>query len=186
MSGGEPGRYLRTLAIFHEDSQAKMKEITACLEAESLRLYTIYIHALKSASANIGAYELSEAAAILERAGKDDDLSYIKANNAKFLSDLETLLDNINTVISAEATKKQNGSTDIESLKTELTRLKAAMLAFDSAKINEAAKMLEPFAQAADIGFRISRILQNKIIGEYDEAVVVIDMILHGIDEMDA
>lgn len=47
--------------------------------------YTIEVHALKSSSKQIGAMQLSDMAAALEKAGKEGDIDYIKANSAAAL-----------------------------------------------------------------------------------------------------
>ena len=178
MSGGTVDRYLRTLAIYCEDSRKKIKEITACLENGDLPLYTIHVHALKSASANIGAFELSKTAAALELAGQQRDLDFIQTRNKTFLSDLETLLAALDEVLSAQGSKKQSEPIDMASLKAELSRLRAAMVDYDIAAINEAAKNLQVSTSAADIGDVIGKILQYKLVGEYDEAVLLIDAIV--------
>jgi len=52
------------------------------------------------------------------------------------------------------------------------------MIDYDIAAINEAAKNLRASASAADIGDVIGKILQHKLAGEYDEAVLLIDTIV--------
>jgi len=179
MSGGTFDNYLRTLTVFREDSSKKIIEIKDCLEKADLPLYTIHVHALKSASANVGANDISKATKILESAGKRGDLDFIKTHNDKFLSDLQALINAIDEAISARGSKKQSESIDRESLKAELSNLKSAMIDYDVATINEIAKNLQKFTQASGIGDIISKILQCELIGEYDEAVLMIDEILH-------
>jgi HPt (histidine-containing phosphotransfer) domain-containing protein len=138
-------------------------------------LYIIHVHALKSATAIIGADSLSDIAKALEQAGKQEDLAFIHAHNAAFIMDLEALLRNINIFLSEEAGKNQKNSLDKESLKNELFRLKAALNNFDFTEINNAADVLQEFTQSADVGDAVSKILQNKLIGEYDDAISLID-----------
>jgi len=178
MSGGTVDRYLHTLAIYREDSRKKIQEMTACLSNDDLSLYTIHAHALRSASANIGAVELSQAAEALEMAGQQGDLEFIRTRGDVFLSDLTTLLDAIDEVISTHGHKKQSQPTDMVLLKAELSRLKAAMIDYDTDVVNDAAKNLQTLTPAADIGDVIDKILQCKLVGDYDEAISLIDAIL--------
>jgi len=84
------------LAAFHKSATDKINEIKKSLETENYSLYTIYVHALKGASAIIGALELSEMAKSLEKAGEQRDLAYIKQHNPEFLNALKNFLDNMN------------------------------------------------------------------------------------------
>ncbi|MDR2554063.1 MAG: response regulator [Fibromonadaceae bacterium] len=175
MTGGSLKVYMQTLAVFHKDGIQKMAEIKKSLETDNYSLYTTYVHALKSASASIGAFDLSETAKSLEAAGKKRDSAFIKQQNAHFLMALEILLNNINTVLSANKKNDKKVPVDFETLKNELNNLKAAIGIFDSDAIDKAANSLQMFTQAADIGESVENILQKNLIGEYDEAVAMID-----------
>jgi HPt (histidine-containing phosphotransfer) domain-containing protein len=62
MTGGSTDRYLRILKAYYEDGIEKINELNTCLETNDIPLFTIYSHAIKSSSANIGADKLSQAA----------------------------------------------------------------------------------------------------------------------------
>jgi len=162
---------IEILDTFYKDGLKKIKEIKECLETENYSLYTIYIHALKSASASVGALDLSEKAKLLEKAGKQGDFTYIKHNTSKFLTALETLLDSINATLLENKKIGQEGPLDFEALKIELNKLKEAIGIFDSDAIDEATKSLRAFTQVAEV----ENILQKTLNGEYDEVVAIID-----------
>jgi len=94
-SGGRKEFYLEILSAFYEDGIQKIDEIEECMASGNINNYSIYVHALKSAAANIGAQRLAEAANALEAAGDSGDINYIQANNESFLVDLKTLLNEI-------------------------------------------------------------------------------------------
>jgi len=100
MSGGAVDMYLRTLAIYREDGRRKIQELEACLEKGDLPMYTTHVQALKSATANIGAVDLTKLAEVLEMAGQLMDMDSVQARNAHFVSDLAILLDAIDEVVS--------------------------------------------------------------------------------------
>ncbi len=170
ITGGMVKNYLRTLAVFHKDGIQKIKEIKKCLETDNYPLYTTYVHALKSASANIGATEISEIAKALETAGNQEDMKFIKSHNGNFLIALQILLDNINAVIST----KQESPVDMEALKSKLVKLKEAIEAFDLDAIEEATKDLQEFTQVADV----EKILLNVLVGNHEDAVPIINHLL--------
>jgi len=185
MSGGKVENYLRTLSVFYEDSRKKINEIKTCIDSKNIPLYTINVHALKSASANIGASEISRTAEALEKAGQQGDLDFINKHNSEFLSDLEKTLDNVLLLISERDAKTTNILMDRKSLNTELIGLKKAMINYDIPAINNAAKKIQKFTQAYHVEDQalnsiINKILQYKLIGEYDEAVLLIDEICGG------
>ena len=177
MTGGKKEKYKEVLAIFHKDTIIKINEIRKSLESGDIKLYIIYVHALKSAAAIIGSESLSEAAMALENAGKQGDTDFIHVNNTKFISELETLLDNINSFFLEESGNQKEPS-DKKLLKTGLIMLRAALIAMDSNVINSASDSLQSFIHAPDVGDTVSNILQNKLVGAYDDAVLLIDALL--------
>ena len=178
ISGGIIENYKQTLAIFLRDGLEKTREIKVCLETNNLPLYVTYVHALKSASANIGAGELSEMAKDLEMAGNQEDLAFIKEKNAKLLSALELLLNNIRTFLEENEQEGRNDPADMASLKAGLLKLAAAIEDINPSAIKTAVNEVQPFKNAADVGGVVEDILQNTLIGEYDDAISTINDLL--------
>jgi len=181
ISGGKGTHYVRTITMFYEDGFDKIKEIRNCMEIGDMHLYATHVHGLKSAAASIGAASVSEEARALEAAWKENNQIYINEHNGKFLMNLEALLHNIGKLLDdIEAMKKKTGGgyVDTEMLKTELSRLKTAMENFDSETIDGATNTLIEYEQAEHFGEQIKSILQNVLIGEYDDALNLIDTLL--------
>ena len=178
MAGGTTKNYLNTLAVFHKDGIDKINQIKSCLNNNNLPLYVIYMHALKSASASIGADILSEAAKALEKAGQMGDMEFIEAHNNQIISDLETLLGEINATLTKVNDNESPASPDPEGLETELSILKDAIQKFDSASIKKATNTLSKYVKDPDIGTTIEGILQNIFNGDDDTAISLIDSIL--------
>jgi len=95
MMHGNAKIYMRIMGVFHKSGPEKINEIKNALSAGDLRLYTTYVHGLKSALASIGATELSAAALALEMAGREENRKYIDEHTPMFISGLESLLANI-------------------------------------------------------------------------------------------
>jgi len=172
-SGGTLARYKGVLEIFYEDAKIKSSELTECVNSENLSLYAIYVHAIKTAGANIGASELSKKAKDLEKAGLDGDIDFIKANNDDFITDLENLLVDIKKVL--PETEPVNIESDFSAIKASLESLKNALESFDSEEIDSQLNVLRPFVMLDEIGLNIADIVENAFIGEYDDAVEQID-----------
>jgi HPt (histidine-containing phosphotransfer) domain-containing protein len=183
MAGGKIERYQKILSLFSKDVDWKLKEIKTSLESGNTSLYVIHVHALKSATAIIGADGLSETARLLEMAGKQEDLAYIQTNNDAFITDLKALLHNINTFLSEEADIDQEHVMNKDSLKNELFRLKAALESFDFTEINHIVNSLQEFTQAADVGEAVNAILQSKLVGDYDETAALVESLLQELNK---
>ena len=68
-------------------------------------------------------------------------------------------------------------------LKDILSKMKAAMRDYDISAINEASKKLQAFTHTTNIddpvlSQDIKKILRYKLIGEYDDAMLLIDKLL--------
>jgi len=170
-SGGSVGNYLETLAIFRKDGLKKVGELLGCIESNNANLYTTYVHALKSACANIGAARLSEEAKILEAAGIKQDMEFIAKNNGGFMSGLKKLLADIGEVVAANTEKPDDEAFDGEALKNLLAKLKTALESFDMAAIDEASSELQDFTKFSGVGEALGDILQDAFVGNYKQSV---------------
>ncbi|MBR1627958.1 MAG: response regulator, partial [Lachnospiraceae bacterium] len=74
--------YVKTLAFFRDSIEKKADEIEELYRSEDIPNYTIKVHALKSTAKVIGAYDLSEKARLLEIAGNEGDMDFIRENHA--------------------------------------------------------------------------------------------------------
>jgi len=178
MMSGSYKDYLRTLGIYYEDAFNKIEQMKTYLAEDNLSLYTTYVHALKSASANIGALAISELANKLEDAGKREDYNIIYAHSSELFDDLEALLKNISIAINSADNENSADIGDSDSLKADFQVLKTALTDYDIETINLVVKKLENFVKAEDIGDTISKIIRNEIAGDYDEAIALIDTLL--------
>jgi HPt (histidine-containing phosphotransfer) domain-containing protein len=143
-------------------------------------LYTIHVHALKSASANIGADALSKEAAILEQAGERQDKKYIESHTPVLLSSLETILENIMNVLVLRQEDSENDNFDMEQLRAELAILKEALESFDAGTINKSVETLNGIVHSGSIKRSIVEISERILIGEYEEALDIIKILLEG------
>ena len=180
LAGGSIERYCETLAVFCEDGIEKIGELKTCLETGAISLYTIHIHALKSAAANIGASDLFYTARALETAGNREDLSFIEKHNPQFLSDLESLLSGIQGALSA---RKGNGEgtkrpVDMNQVRGMLAELKTAIEALNAGVINSTMEALHSQNFADSIGEAVHRISRHILMAEYDEALEEIESLL--------
>ena len=178
---GNAENYFRVLSVFYKDGQDKIAEINKSLSVGDIRLYTTYVHALKSAAANIGATQLSEIALALETAGKEGNRAYINEYTPRLIYDLKLLLFNLGNFLKANADKFQGGAAavDVDAMKRTLNKLKEAISTVSIGEIRAAMKELQPYASSNNpVATQVDTILQCALGGRYDEAVGLIEAVL--------
>ncbi|MCL2357202.1 MAG: ATP-binding protein [Defluviitaleaceae bacterium] len=173
LSGGSIELYKSVLEIFYQDGDTKISQIKKSLEDNDLLLYTTYVHAVKSACANIGAIAVSKAAAELEAAGNKSDRQYINANNPALLEEFKKLLSEIARAVNIK-TSAGDENFDVNELNNALLKLKTAMQSFNPIAIDDAAAELGKFASRADI----RAIIDCVFVSMYPEAESQIDAVL--------
>ncbi|MDR3199095.1 MAG: response regulator [Planctomycetaceae bacterium] len=117
MTGGKIEKYQKVLSTFHKDTKNRLDLLKNFLSDNNkfsendLVDFTIQVHALKSASAYLGAAEISAEAATLENAAKTGDNTAIMQTLPLFIERLSRL----NTEIEAylvKTKKKENGKNE--------------------------------------------------------------------------
>jgi signal transduction histidine kinase/DNA-binding NarL/FixJ family response regulator/HPt (histidine-containing phosphotransfer) domain-containing protein len=102
MAGGSELVYREVLGLFCRDVADRLDVLRQPPEKDRLSFFIIQIHALKSAAANVGAVVLSGEAALLEEAGKQDDMETIGKRLALFREALITMTEEIKKILGKE------------------------------------------------------------------------------------
>ena len=172
MAGGAMQAYLEILDVFCKDGAKKITEIKKCLAVGDLRLYTIHVHALKVALANVGAISLSKHAQALENAGNSEDMAYIANSGNDFIQNLEELMVNISIFMLAQSAGNlaESNSMTATDMTKALKTLKAALIDFDPAAIDASVATLR-----AATNMDVDGILKDVLVGDYDSAIEKID-----------
>ena len=183
IAGGSLERYWETLDVFLDDGIEKIEEIKTSMEAGKLPLFTTYVHAMKSAAANVGALQLSASAKDLEMAGKREDVQYIKEKMPVFLEELKSQLDIIRDKL---AERDRNGETDDDAetadLKSMLTKLQTAINVLDIGTMNSTIDNLLRLKLPKKMSSGIRNISKSILMAEYDEALDIAGSLLKEVE----
>ena len=95
MSGGTESLYYEVLSTFRTDIEERLPLLQTVPDKDNLRSFITSVHALKSASATIGAAEASTMAAELEKAGRAGDMTFIEKELPVFSKQLTVLAEGI-------------------------------------------------------------------------------------------
>jgi CheY-like chemotaxis protein len=116
--------FWEVLKDYYNSIERKAKQIKQLEKDENWEQYTIEVHALKSASKQIGAMELGSLAEELEMAGKAGDIPFIKKKTNKLLSQYLQYQMILKYYFPEE--EKQEGAIPQDVLKMHLLNLKNA------------------------------------------------------------
>jgi HPt (histidine-containing phosphotransfer) domain-containing protein len=119
----------KLLEVFRRDAKKAITTLQETKASGNIELFTITIHAMKSALANIGEDEASRQASGLENAGLNSDTEYITANVDEFIETLKTLVENLQPVKTANAIEAVMEDTTY--LAEQLQIIKSACDAYD-------------------------------------------------------
>ena len=170
--GGKVASYVKALSLYRKDGEEKLKQIPLALEEKDLRMYITCVHALKSASAYIGANQLSEKAMNLENAGNCRDIVYLEKHTGEFLRDLKIIMQDISALILKDKSKAEpEGVVDMSAIHEKLSSLKTALMNFDIGAADEIIHHLEK----SQISSLMEQISHNVLISDFDAAMELID-----------
>jgi CheY-like chemotaxis protein len=191
MTGGKLTDYINTLEIFCRDIFERIPEIQKSLAIHDIRLYTTLVHALKSASRSIGAKKLSESARVLEGAGKSGDERFIEKFNSIFITDLEELMENIESTLAVIRQSQAQSDLDTETaadtvikkknmtaLGSSLNRLKRELENMNIGMVNELISSLQLEKWGKEIDDFILQISRQVLLSDYEEAMQSISGLL--------
>jgi HPt (histidine-containing phosphotransfer) domain-containing protein len=88
---GDEESFLQVLRSYMVNTPSIIEEIRN-FNGESLKNYTIAVHGIKGSSRAIGAEIIGTRAETLEKAAKQGNLDFVKANNGGFAKELETFI----------------------------------------------------------------------------------------------
>jgi CheY-like chemotaxis protein len=99
MSGGTEERYRGLLKQYRRDLGARVEFLNSTFAERDLTHFIMHMHALKSASASVGAIALSEEAKALEDAGRRGDMEFIRERVEGFRARLADMGERIGAIL---------------------------------------------------------------------------------------
>ncbi|GHU19589.1 hypothetical protein FACS189475_07060 [Betaproteobacteria bacterium] len=170
--GGKAKDYMELLAIFVNNTEERLKK----LDPSDLMTFSIHVHAIKSAAANIGATDVSAVAAILEHAGKANDQAAVAGHWDDFVASLKTLNANIRIALqkTQEMTTEPATQTAPEAHEI-LSHLKAAIHELDIGGADAALERLQQIPLDLHWRGQVAAIANMILLARFDDAIVVIE-----------
>jgi CheY-like chemotaxis protein len=177
MTGGTLDNYRLVLSVFRKD----VKERLAYLEENPLadmKLFVTQVHAIKSASASIGAAELSADAARLESAGKSADTAFIRENLGNFTRRLSKVIDEIGAALETYGTGGDQTQDGFKAVFPLLRELDAVLKSQNFSEIDRILNEIDRMPLSAKAKETMEKISDDVLMAKFDSAVKTIDSLL--------
>jgi signal transduction histidine kinase/CheY-like chemotaxis protein len=172
MAGGSETAYREILELYCRDVEERLPAL------DDTRTFVINVHALKSASANIGADTLAAKALLLENAGKENDSGYISEHLPDFRQSLSTLAERITAVLRSDAKQPGESAEKTSGLDREtLLRLRGALERLEMGSVDLFLNEMLTAASGREHAI-LSKISDCVLMSEFKEAVTLIDSLL--------
>jgi signal transduction histidine kinase/DNA-binding response OmpR family regulator len=181
MTGGTEAGYRKVLAQFCKDVAERLdwfrdfsgeenRTDTGQCSEETISLFIIHVHALKSAAGTIGAVEASAEAAALEAAGKAGEIRAVIEGLPIFCERLTRLTGGIAKALETKNLTAGSGARDAVS--GSLAALRAALESKNMKAIDRLLEELE--AADAETAEGIADISDKVLMGEYQKAIEIV------------
>jgi signal transduction histidine kinase/ActR/RegA family two-component response regulator/HPt (histidine-containing phosphotransfer) domain-containing protein len=171
-AGGAAGPYMELLEIYCRDARSRMGALSVA-EADMLG-FTTSVHALKSASASIGATGIAGAATALEDAGLRGDTARIRGSAGAFRDALAALVEKIEGALRAgRAAGEKTAGEKAAAPGMLLGMLGALKDALEKEDVGQADRLLEDLSAArpgGEMGGLLSRVSGLVLASEFREA----------------
>jgi signal transduction histidine kinase/CheY-like chemotaxis protein/HPt (histidine-containing phosphotransfer) domain-containing protein len=186
MTGGTLETYKKVLAVFRKDIEDRLPLLQNVPEADTLPPFIISVHALKAASASIGAKDVSTQAAELETAGKAEDMAYIRERLPAFVQRLRELKENIRDAL-------KNNDAAVSGLESDIAHsspliehsklfheLSEALKSKNAAGIERILEELNKKPLDTDVKKALEKVSDEVLVTEFDNALKIINSLTHG------
>jgi len=181
MTGGTLLTYKQVLSLFCKDIEQRLPLLQKTPETDALPALVTHVHALKSASASIGAAEVSARAAELETAGKGGDLAFIRKNLPAFAEQLAELIHDVKKALEPAKTP-ENRNASVSSLLVSYSSLFTELAeAMKSQNISEIDRILDDInRESLDTKTKeiLDKISDNVLMAEFDSALKAIEQLI--------
>ncbi|MDR1776550.1 MAG: response regulator [Desulfovibrio sp.] len=175
LTGGEDANYRSLLETYCDDMTARVEFLSLAQAEADLTCFVTQAHAVKTASANVGAQELAIEASILEDAGRRGDMSAIRKRVELSRKKLTELVEHIRVALQrfSDSVDSSLPSTPPEGFASRLRLLESAL---DAENVNEADKLiselgaLRPSAEIVKFLVQISDLI---LVAEFGEATAL-------------
>jgi CheY-like chemotaxis protein/anti-sigma regulatory factor (Ser/Thr protein kinase) len=167
--------------IFIRDAEKSIKTLEAIHEKrgachdDDIRLYTVNVHAMKSALMNVGEKELSAFASRLEQAGRDKDTAVMSYETPLFLNDLRKVIEKLTPMREDDT---QAADEDSGYLNEKLLLIIRACEGYERKTVKEAIVELRQRQWSPPVKEMLGTMAENLLTGDFEEVAAIAKKII--------
>jgi CheY-like chemotaxis protein len=124
----------KILLVFRKEAARAVVTLKKKKKNGDIKLFTITVHSMKSALANVGEKTLSMAASELENAGQKGDMDFIHSNAQSFINSLEEFINTIHLPLEISDEENKKITEDKDYLSEQLKIIISACEEYDDTK----------------------------------------------------
>jgi signal transduction histidine kinase/DNA-binding NarL/FixJ family response regulator/HPt (histidine-containing phosphotransfer) domain-containing protein len=180
-TGGTLAAYRKVLSIFCKDVEDRLPLLQKTPDADTLPAFITHVHSLKSASASIGAQEISSLAAGLETTGKAGNTDFIRENLPDFVQQLAELEKNIRAALSADKETVPadiNNEADISAFIPIFNELAGVLKSQNISGIDRIIDELNQKPLDSKVKETVEQISNEVLVAEYGKAGEILERLL--------
>jgi len=178
MTGGTEATYKQVLSIFCKDVKDRLPLLQTVPEEGTLLEFVTQFHALKSASASLGAGKISARAAELEAAGKAANIAFIREQLSAFVQQLTGLARNIEKALGKKEPKNPLGPPSLFAHFSLFERLAKALVLQRTAEIDQVLEELNKKSLDEQTREALEKISDEVLMTEFDNALKIINELI--------
>jgi signal transduction histidine kinase/CheY-like chemotaxis protein len=182
MTGGTGAGYRKVLRQFCSDASERLPLIDRIPGEAELPAFTVNVHALKSAAGTVGAADVSAAALLLEAAGREGDLGFIRESLAPFCESLAALIGHITGALEDEKETGEPAAAEdpgaASALRENLESLRHALEAKSMKEIDRLLETLETLAARGEVREAVNAVSDKVLMSEFAQALEAVDNLL--------
>ncbi len=136
--------FIELLNLYCLDGKRKLEVLRDLWEEKDYKAYGIEVHALKSASANVGAIRISKRAKEQEKAVKREDYAFVDSHAEKLLAEYEEQLEHIQNYLETKHKSEHKKKKEKDIQKPELLQeIKTALNSLENFRSKDCAHKIE-------------------------------------------
>lgn len=174
--GGSRQTYVQILNIFANDIKKKQAVLPQYINENDTHAFTIDVHALKSAAANVRADKLSTMAAEMEELGKKTDIQTIYAKADSFFEEMAKVSLAADQFLANTVEKKEKTLGEVDP--ADIYALKESCASLDMVAIEEITGKLDSFVYAPHIQQYVDIICHSSKEFDYSTITEAADKLL--------
>jgi len=174
LTGGTEAGYRAVLSVFARDVEERARLLRKMTGTETLPAFTTQVHAVKGASATIGAAEIAARAAELEAAGRAGNIDFIQEKLEEFTNKINKLAKDIRSVLGTETPGVRDQTSNADDLYPLLYELETAVKDKNACAIDRLMNEINGKQIDSKTHSALEKISDELLMAEFENAAVSI------------